>query len=43
MKEIEKFKSKLEEKFNLPIYFEQEFCRRFKQEMRKINNETIKQ
>lgn len=25
MKEIEKFKIKLEEKFNLPVYFEQEF------------------
>ncbi|MEK7652581.1 MAG: Holliday junction resolvase RuvX [Patescibacteria group bacterium] len=48
MKEIEKFKSKLEEKFNLPIYFEQEFLSSFqarnekKSTMKQLNNETMK-
>ena len=48
MKEIEKFKIKLEEKFNLPVYFEQEFLSSFqarnekKTTMKQLNNKTMK-
>lgn len=48
MKEIEKFKMKSEEKFNLPVYFEQEFLTSFqarnekKSTMKQLNNVTVK-
>lgn len=48
MKEIERFKTNLEKKFNLPVHFEQEFLSSFqarnekKSTMKQSNNETMK-
>ncbi|TSD03144.1 MAG: putative holliday junction resolvase [Parcubacteria group bacterium Athens0714_16] len=44
MKDIEKFKTKLEEGLNLPVYFEQEFMTSMqaRRTMKQSNNETVK-